>query len=749
MRCRILAIFLAFLCAGPAFAQRPAREMVVMVTLEGVSLDQLAELNIPAFHSLVKSGAIGLMNNKTGGGQTLENNAVTIGAGTRGLGYEYAKYGFNARGRVNGEIGKRVFVRNMGIEVPDTAVVQTKLAAIRVLNSSQRYNIVPGLLGQLLQDAGVDVAVFGNSDQGEVPSRSSVTIAMNSQGWVADGDVGERTLIRDPRRPFGVRTNYDYLLESVKGQHEGRIFVVLEAGDSGRVEASRTELSPARYRHFKRLAVVECTRFVAALNDYLKTHADRYLLAVVVAAQESAAYENGDRLTPILLTGTGIAPGLLSSSGTKWAGLIANLDLAPTILQFFELEKDPRMIGTAVVTSPRPEPLRALTAMNDQIVATFTARRPVLVGYVYLVVLGVILAILSFAFHGRPAMSAARISKPECLKLLLIALMLVPVSLLAAPAIGIYHAIPSAAFVAASALAAAYVLNRWMKDSRLVFAVTGVATAAALSADLLFGAPLMKKSILGYDPIGGSRFYGIGNEYTGVLIGGTLLGLYSLFDYISRFRWKQLLLAGLVCAAVALLIGLPNYGTNFGGTAAALFGFGFALIKAREGTSLRRTLAVAGACVIVVFMLMLAANLTLEPAKQSHIGRAFAQAQEGGPHVLLDIAIRKWSVNLHLMRYSIWTHAFISLIIGFAVLFYRPMDIVRRTLRKHPLMNAGFMGILVSTIVAMLTNDSGVVMAATALLYLTVPLMFMAKVEADALSAARERPLPAAQTARQ
>ncbi len=29
--------------------------------------------------------------------------------------------------------------------------------------------------------------------------------------------------------------------------------------------------------------------------------------------------------------------------------------------------------------------------------------------------------------------------------------------------------------------------------------------------------------MLGYDVIGGARFYGIGNEYTGVLLGATVL----------------------------------------------------------------------------------------------------------------------------------------------------------------------------------------------------------------------------------
>lgn len=42
------------------------------------------------------------------------------------------------------------------------------------------------------------------------------------------------------------------------------------------------------------------------------------------------------------------------------------------------------------------------------------------------------------------------------------------------------------------------------------------------------GGPLMKRSYLGYDPIIGARYYGIGNEFMGVYIGATLL-------FISHF----------------------------------------------------------------------------------------------------------------------------------------------------------------------------------------------------------------------
>jgi len=458
------------------------------------------------------------------------------------------------------------------------------------------------------------------------------------------------------------------------------------------------------------------------LDGCLRRSTDRYMLLLVVAAQEAGTMAGGDRLTPVIATGTGVRAGLLTSSTTRRAGLIANLDLAPTVLNFFGIRPHRSMLGGAARVAGCDSPLSTLAAANRQMVETFNARMPVLIGYVTFVVLGTILGILAVAFRSWPTRSAY-------LRLLFVALMLAPLSLLAAAALGIYSTVPSAAFLIASTLAVSYALNVWVRDSRLVFAVVGIAVSVAFSADLLAGSQVLKKSILSYDPITGIRFYGIGNECSGVLIGATLLGLYSLFDCMPRVRRAHLIIAGLFCTAVVALIGSPNHGTNLGGMLAALFGFGFALVKVSGRASRRNALLWAGASAVVLFALVLAANVMLGPDKQSHIGRAFAQVREGGPLFLLDIAIRKWSMNLRLIQSSVWTVALVSLIVGLAALFCRPVGILKHTLAKHPAMNAGFMGILAGAIVAMLTNDSGVAMAATGFLYLAMPLMLMVKAE--------------------
>lgn len=726
MRYPLIAVLLVLICAVPVLAGQSPREVVVLVTMEGISLDRIADSNAD-FQRLIDSGAIGLMNNKTDAGQVFENNSVTIGAGTRGIGYDYAHYGFNASEVAEGENAGLIFHRNTGLRVPDSALVQTKLAAIRSINTYQRYDIYPGKLGSLLQNNAIHTSVYGNSDQGQILSRNAVTIAMNTQGWADAGNVSAQTLTRDWERPFGVKTNYEYILNAIRTRSGDRAFIVVEAGDGRRLEAARIDLLSERHAALRRTALGECGRFLTALNDYLSNNTDRYLLIFAVPTQASESFDAGDRLTPIILNGTGVPRGVLTSSTTKLPGVATNVDLAPTVLSFFRIEPDPSMIGSPVTAKSRPNAVQTLRADNVRMIKTLRARIPVLYGYVACVAICVLLAIFSVLLHGRPTGYFSGVLSPSFLRPALMSLMLAPAALWLEPALRIVGTLPSALFLAVATIGASIALNRWVKDLRLMLAVVALTNVAVVTGDLLFGNTLLRRTILSYDPIAGIRFYGLGNECAGVLMGASLLGVYALLDYMGKKRsW---LVPGIIFAAIALIVGAPGYGSDFGGTITYLFAFGYAVLKARD-TDLNLKVAVwMGGLGVLLLGGVIAANLFMQADQQTHIGRFFSQLARGDFAVFADTAVRKWSMNLRLIKYSVWVHFVYIFIIGLAILFHRPVGVLQRTLSRHPALNAGFMGILIGVIVAMLTNDSGIAMAATALLYLAPPLFMMVRQE--------------------
>lgn len=748
--CLTLVILVCSLACASLIAG--AREQVVMVTLDGLTLDELVRGGSPAFHALSASGAIGLLNTRTTGRPTFADAAVTIGAGVRAKGDvyplqddkqlpretpRYTRLGFNIDEIVWGEPAAVLFSRNTGVHLPTNGIVHLAIAPLRTLNAIPYAAATPGLLGQHLQADGVAVAVYGNADTGQVPSREAVAIVMNRDGWVPTGDVGPRTLVPDRARPFGQRTSYDYLRRCLLTSPAPRSFTVIELGDFARLEAARAFLTPERYATLKRQTLRECGAFLAQVDADLRRTTDRYLLCLVVLAPSSEAVLRGDMLTPMLLTGSEIPPGLLTSPATRRRGLVTLLDLAPTVLAFLHTAPPRTMQGSPIGVARGSATFAALVPGNARMDATFLTRPPVLLGYIVVVIFGVLLSltlILRGASRGGVLVETQRT--------LMLALLLAPLALLVAPGLHIYATLPTAAFLALFSLAGAMLVSSLSHDLRFAFAMIGLATTTVICADLLAGTPLMRQSILSYDPIIGARFYGIGNEYTGVLLGATLLGLYALLDYCPALHARHLLLLIPVYLAVFFLIGAPGYGTEFGGMLAAIAGFVLALARIRQRHSWGKTLLGAGIVGVVLLGALILMNVLLPTAQQTHIGRAFTEAAHNGPGVLIEFAMRKWAMNLRLMRLSTWTYALVSLIISLIVLLFRPVGVVRHLLGKYPWINAGLAGILLGTVIGLLTNDSGIVMAATSLLFLAVPLILLVQQELQASHTPTTPPAP-------
>ena len=731
-----LFVFVLALGAAPA-APAPAKpEVVVLVAMDGVSVDELAGWKLPVYRELFNQGAVALLNNRTAGAPTRESNAVTISAGARARGFElerdprgggnrllnYAGMGANGDEWVDRVQGVDLLKRHTGADAPLQAVVHPGIAALDRLNDSLRYRVTPGLLGDALQQAGVQTAAFGNADRGTERDRSISLIAMNTAGWADFGDVGDGSILSAPDRPFSTRANYPFFLSALGALPGGKYFVVIDAGDGARLEAARPYLKPERYEALKQQAARECGAFVQAVRRQLDQRAARYRIILLNTAPSREALDRGDGLSPVLMLGSDVLTGMLTSRSTRRPGLVLNTDLTATVLQFYHAPLPAGLRGSPTMVAPGIGAFSRLAAMNRQMVATYTARGPVVKGYLFAVAVA-LLGTLALLLAGERARRYRVLAPaPRLLRLLVIAVMLGPAVFLAAAAVHIHSVWGTTLFTLVTALAAAGALQRWVRDLRLVFAVIGACTLL-LAVDVLAGAPLLRQSIYSYDPIAGIRFYGMGNESAGALIGAVLLGVFALLEYRKAPR-TWLLPAGALLLALVLLIGAPSLGANFGGILAALIGFSVALVKAR-GRVTPRVLAgtVAGACLVGAGLIAL--NVAISPDHQSHIGQVFVLAHQQGDGILVQTAQRKWEMNLRIIERAWWGIALIAAVVVFLMLRYRHADLLRRTLTPYPLLSAAFTGTLAAMLVALFTNDSGVVMAAVGFLFLFGPLLLL------------------------
>lgn len=684
-------------CGAAAPAEPSADRLAVLVVMQGVSWAELAQWDLPTYGPLLREGALGLLQ-QAGGARGRGANAATISAGRAARGNAYARGASNADAWVNGVTGADLLARYTGVQAHLQAVVHPGMAALR------RDEAATGLLGSRLQAAGVQTGAFGNGDDGGVADRAVALIAMNDEGWASFGDVGEDTLRHAPERPGGRRTDYEQVLRGILNQPPGHYFIVVDAGDGVRLQAARPLLTPPQYVALQQAYARECGDFVSRLHNTLTILQRRHRIYLATAAADGDA-----RPMPVLALGDDLTPGLLTSPSTRRPGLVLNIDLTASVLAYFDLAPGAEVAGTPMTVTRAARPAQAVRALDRACAQAHAARLPVLAGYIVILILTLLGSLaLALAAPARPAAArwAAR------LRPLLTAVLLAPAAFLLAPALRLYAAGPCALFVAGVALGGAGLLHALVRQARPRVALAAALVALAYIADQLCGGPLLRDALLSYDVYAGLRFYGLGNESTGVLLAATLLALYAGLESFRRARPLVLILVGL---AVTALIGLPAFGADLGGIPAALIGFGVAFGVAHGGgRRLWWGLAVAA---LLVAAALLAVNVLVAPDQQSHVGHALRQTQTGGAAVLMQAALRKWGMNLALCVHYAWAVLPIALLLGLVAADRRWWAFLRGTLAARPQCRAGLCGIAAMAVAAFLLNDSGLVMAALALAY--------------------------------
>ncbi len=408
-------------------------------------------------------------------------------------------------------------------------------------------------------------------------------------------------------------------------------------------------------------------------------------LVVLSPYAGDADYRAGRRLTPILVWGPGVQPGLLYSPSTHRAGLVTNTDFAPSLAAGFGLTRDgfpSRPFGQAWTTEAAPDAAGTVARLEAE--AVRQAHNLAILPYV---ALGLALAVALGTVLARRGRLPA----------------LWPLALAAFLAALLLAATPTQAFIFFVLLtAAAWLGARRFGAQAALLALFGV-IAAALCVDMLTGSHLMHRSLLGYSAIEGARYYGIGNEAMGLLI-GTLLIMAARLWTPKRAR-QGAIIAGM--ALVCLLLGAPNAGAKAGGVLVSLLAFGTLLLMLRgRRWSARMVLGLGlGAAALLAGAVGLDLLLAHGHA-HSHLGEAARRIGTGGWGEAGSIITRKLAVETRLAWHSAWAA---PLWVGLAcVLVLRQSG----TASDRALLGAG----LTAVAACVALNDAGIVAGALCVL---------------------------------
>jgi len=723
----LLTIFI--LAIGPlayaAGADDTARaERVVLVLIDKVTMEDYEGTSLTNIKSLANRGSVGLLNNNTGAGIYSEHTYPTIGGGAHLIGVGEANNGFNDYEHVLDTSAANEYYRRTGWQAPAGSVLQLAVGKLTRTNDALHYPAVPGALGQALHAAGRKTAVIGNADTPGVPRRLATTITMDKQGLTDMGCVDETILLPHRTALGSYRTNFAEVLKKFNEyRNNGASLIVIETGDATRIYEEKDKATDIAYNRQRVEALGRIDRFVGDLVKQMDF--SREILLVITPTPTTEAIKENNSLTPVIGAGPGFQAGTLLTSGTtKRDGIVMNTDIAPTVLKYLGLEPVVGMSGRPLLVSGlklQEDSFDYLSNLNKQLVTTYQARPPLQSAYVLVQLVVLFTALYGIFFKRHMA---------EIIKPFLLVVMAVPLAELLMPLLPRNSIAVMAVMLIVTTLVivgAAILVNRKVGLDPFIFIC--IASAGTILMDLLNGSYLQKQSLLGYDPIVGARFYGIGNEYMGVLIGSIIIGATASIQYWSKWRRPLIAASGLLFLFTVYAMAAPNIGTNVGGTIAAASAL-LVTFLLLVGVRFRfRTLLLVSVVVLLAVIGFIAFDLSRPPDLRSHMGTTASLILNAGPGQVLDIIQRKWAMNMKLLRYTIWSRVLLASLAILALLFYRPRGVMENIRVKYPYLFKGFIGVVTGALVAFAFNDSGVVAAATTMIFGAPPLVYLVLTE--------------------
>jgi hypothetical protein len=435
------------------------------------------------------------------------------------------------------------------------------------------------------------------------------------------------------------------------------------------------------------------------------TRAPRDLLLVV----QRARAPHGHELLWAAASGLGAGGGAraLSSQTTNQRGLIAAIDLAPTILRRLDPTRP-------IPADMRGEPIHPDGSLRPASLRALMGRLHV-IGPRRLRALGWLLsawALLLLAFAPWPR------SRTWAMRVGALGVLWAPVAVLIPAALA-----PSAAVeyltIVLACLALGALTDLLMPWPRAPLAPAIVAVVAVV-LDALAGTQLLMRSLIGPNPILGARFYGIGNELKSglaVLVFAAVAAvLYSAADRRSAGGRRAAALAmagaGVVLAAVE---GSARIGAGVGGVILVCAGAAVASVMLLPGALTDRRSASRRALIVLIAPLLALAALAALDLVTAHGGGHYTGSilHARSPGDLRDVIVRRYSAAFGELQNHAMPVATLFALIG-AVVGVRRRERLLHPVGGDPAWLAALAGGLTAGVVGALVEDSGPVLLVVA-----------------------------------
>ncbi|MCW2889518.1 MAG: hypothetical protein JWL58_6380 [Streptosporangiaceae bacterium] len=431
-----------------------------------------------------------------------------------------------------------------------------------------------------------------------------------------------------------------------------------------------------------------------------------------------------------MATGPGIRPGsYLTSDSTRRQGIVITPDVTATMLRLTGLPIPAEVLGTTW-RAGSDRPANVVTELTHQDVAAQTIRRLLPRFFLGLVIAQVL-------FYGAAALVLRRRqnSGKRGHRVLGVTRLIALVSAAAPVSTYLVNLIPwwdtaqptivllAGLAVIDGLIVTAALAGPWRRTLLGPGAVVAAATAVAIAVDLVTGTTLQLNSLMGYSPLVGGRYYGLGNIAFSVFATSVLLFSASLAQWLLVRRpeadesRRRAAVAVLIIGLLAMALdGLPLWGSDFGGVIAIVPGLAVtAMMVAGKRISLVKLGLFCAAGGVVVLVIAYLDHLR-PPGNQTHLGRFFGDLLHGHAGPVVE---RKFGAMVHTFGNMTLTPIAAAALVFLFLVLRRPERLRAGALNlayaRAPMLRAGLMGALVTAVVGTLANDSGVAVLALAL----------------------------------
>ncbi|MBS4540042.1 hypothetical protein GOQ27_16310 [Clostridium sp. D2Q-11] len=635
-----------------------------IVVINRLTLEDIDELE--SLKKIISEGSIGLMNPKGASSYTNYEGFGTLNSTNKILAKVENYYPIDIS-------------KEQGLLGQDTIVDSNNSMIEQIIdtNKNSLYNPDIGIIGKILHLNNIKTAVFDYSDTADTFVGKTKLIAMDKEGEVDYTSI----YYSNYNNEDDISNYYNNIFNNLSRVKDSSDFIVIDTENLNNTLSSRID------------TLNRIDNFLNVMINNIDKSKDKM---IIISPNIQEELSKG--LTPIVIWGKDIKRGILYSDSTKREGILTNLDVAPYIIESFGISSE-YLDSSGVVNIERESNFDYIKNINNIINRTSNIREET---FKIVTILGFIFLFLYLILN------IFRIKN-------------LYISILLEHTTYIFILVPFVLLISSIFDNNIYFTMIFLAVLLVLFKVRGInpkyicgLTFITIVIDLLNGSKLIASSVLGYDPLIGARYYGLGNEMAGILIFNMIYftkimiknneGLKILFIYFFTF----------------IIVISPSWGSNLGAGLSILSMLLYIIYQGlKEKNHHRIIMKIISFGIIIISMVIV--YIMFFSIEESHISEFLNKISSHGVVSVLDIFKRKILVNIRLLGDSMWNKILFITIPTICILLNQltKNNIVEK--QELLLINS----LIVGSIVGFLVNDSGLLLSALANLYLSIFLIYV------------------------